>query len=865
MIENFSDRVKQVFTNSELIAKNNTNMYITPAHCAAAIFQNLSKNMELILKELNVNINDVLYKIDDVLIKLPKITSDNYEIKFHQDFERLIRSSITLSKEFGDKYVTEEFLLLGIVSENFEISRALHSEKINKSRVKKAIESLRKGKKAMTETAESNFNTLEKYANDVTLLASSGKLDPVIGRDEEIRRVIQVLSRRTKNNPVLIGEPGVGKTAIVEGLAIRIINEDVPDTIKSKKIYSLDLASLIAGSKFRGDFEERLKALLNEVSERSSEIILFIDELHTLVGAGASDGSMDASNMLKPALARGELHCIGATTINEYRNYIEKDSALARRFQPVYVEEPTVENTISILRGLKEKYELHHGITITDQALIGATELSARYINERFLPDKAIDLIDEAASKKRIELDSKPEELDELDRKIIQLKIEKQALKKEKEGNLQSKNKLKLVEENLKELERSSSQLSDIWRSNKSLIDQQQKKKIELENYRNELIIAKRDGNLERAGELSYDIIPNLENELKKIENNTETEDQEKLLDRNVHHEDIAKVVSKWTGIPVDRMMDDERSKLINLEKILMKKIIGQEDPLSKISHALRRARSGLADKDRPLGSFLFLGPTGVGKTETAKCLAEFLFDDKASIVRFDMSEYMEKHSVSRLIGSPPGYIGHEEGGALTEIVRRRPYKVILFDEIEKAHPDILNILLQVLDDGRLTDGKGRTVDFRNTILILTSNMGAKYFEGDIMKNEENNDFKLVKDNVMTSVKSHLRAEFINRLDEILFFTKLSKSNIFDIVELELNNLKLKLKEMSIFVNWTKDVVDILSLEGFDPEFGARPIKRVIRDLVENNISEMIMKNEITKNNTINLNVNNREIKFEIN
>ncbi len=865
MIENFSDRVKEVFTNSEQIAKNNKNMYITPAHCAAAIFQNLSKNMELILKELNVNINDALHKIDDVLIKLPKITSDNYEIKFHQDFERLIRSSITLSKEFGDKYVTEEFLLLGIVSENFEISTALHSEKINKSRVKKAIESLRKGKKAMTETAESNFNTLEKYANDVTLLASSGKLDPVIGRDEEIRRVIQVLSRRTKNNPVLIGEPGVGKTAIVEGLAIRIIDEDVPDTIKSKKIYSLDLASLIAGSKFRGDFEERLKALLNEVSERSSEIILFIDELHTLVGAGASDGSMDASNMLKPALARGELHCIGATTINEYRNYIEKDSALARRFQPVYVEEPTVENTISILRGLKEKYELHHGITITDQALVGATELSARYINERFLPDKAIDLIDEAASKKRIELDSKPEELDELDRKIIQLKIEKQTLKKEKEGNLQSKNKLKLVEENLKELERSSSQLSDIWRSNKSLIDQQQKKKIELENYRNELIIAKRDGNLERAGELSYDIIPNLENELKKIENNTETEDQEKLLDRNVHHEDIAKVVSKWTGIPVDRMMDDEKSKLINLEKILMKKIIGQEEPLFKISHALRRARSGLADKDRPLGSFLFLGPTGVGKTETAKCLAEFLFDDKASIVRFDMSEYMEKHSVSRLIGSPPGYIGHEEGGALTEIVRRRPYKVILFDEIEKAHPDVLNILLQVLDDGRLTDGKGRTVDFRNTILILTSNMGAKYFEGDIMKNEENSHFKLDKDNVMTSVKSHLRAEFINRLDEILFFTKLSKSNIFDIVELELNNLKLKLKEMSIFVNWTKDVVDILSLEGFDPEFGARPIKRVIRDLVENNISEMIMKNEITKNNTINLNVNNREIKFEIN
>ena len=806
--------------------------------------------------------NTKISQIDKLLSKLPKITSKNYEIKLHQDVEILVKSSINLSREFGDKFVTEEFLLLGLVSENFDVSKILNDKKLNKSRVTKAIESLRKGKKAMTETAESNFNVLEKYANDVTLRASNGKLDPVIGRDEEIRRAIQVLSRRTKNNPVLIGEPGVGKTAIVEGLALRIVNEDVPDTIKSKKIYSLDLASLIAGSKFRGDFEERLKALLNEVSERSSEIILFIDELHTLVGAGASDGSMDASNMLKPALARGDLHCIGATTINEYRNYIEKDSALARRFQPVYVEEPSIENTISILRGLKEKYELHHGITITDQALIGATELSSRYINERFLPDKAIDLIDEAASKKRIELDSKPEELDELDRKIIQLKIEKQTL--QKEGDAQSRNKLKLVEENLNELERGSAYLSNIWRSNKSLIDLQQRKKIELENVRNELIIAKREGNLEKAGELSYHIIPNLLNELKKIENNTEVEDEEKLLDRNVHHEDIAKVVSKWTGIPVDRMMDDEKSKLINLEKILMKKIIGQEETISKISHALRRARSGLADKNRPLGSFLFLGPTGVGKTETAKCLAEFLFDDKASLVRFDMSEYMEKHSVSRLIGSPPGYVGHDEGGALTEIVRRRPYKVILFDEIEKAHPDVLNILLQVLDDGRLTDGKARTVDFRNTILVLTSNMGAEYFEGDFSKSEENDSFKLVKDNVITSVKSFLRAEFINRLDEILFFTKLSKSNIFDIVELELNKLKLKLKDMSISFKWTKDVVETLSLEGFDPEFGARPIKRTIRDLVENSISEMIMKDQIIENNIINLKVTDREIQFNI-
>ena len=862
MENNFSDRVKEIFLNSESLARKKKHMYISPLHIANIMLKNPSKDIEFILLSAKINLGNSLKKIDIKLRAKPIITSDLTEVKIDKDTDRVINTSVKLSKKNNDIFLTEDFLLLGLMTESHEFLNIFESQGVSKENIYDEIIKYRKGKKAMGPSAESSFNSLEKFANDITLNALNGKLDPVIGRDEEIRRTIQVLSRRTKNNPVLIGEPGVGKTAIVEGLAIRIINHDVTDTIRSKKIFSLDLASLIAGSKFRGDFEERLKSLLNEVSEKSAEIILFIDELHTLVGAGAADGSMDASNMLKPALARGDLHCIGATTLNEYRKYIEKDTALARRFQPVFVEEPNVENTVSILRGLKEKYELHHGISITDKALVAATELSSRYITERFLPDKAIDLMDEAASRKRIELDSKPEDLDELDRKIVQLQIEKKVLIKEKDNH--SQKRLTQVEENLNHLKQESQKLSNIWKLNKELIEREQKTKWELDNAKKDLEIAKRKGDWEKAGELSYQIIPSLKNELEKEDNDFSNNNENKLLNRSIDDEDIAKVVSKWTGIPVDKMVEDEKSKLIRLDKWLGQKIIGQEEPILKISQALKRARSGLSDEKKPLGSFLFLGPTGVGKTETAKCLAKFLFDDQDSLVRIDMSEYMEKHSVSRLIGAPPGYIGHEEGGKLTETIRRRPYKVILFDEIEKAHPDVLNILLQVLDDGRLTDGQGRTVDFRNTIIILTSNIGADFFLGSLNSDRKDEKFNVVKNNVMKSVKSVLRAEFINRLDEVLFFTKLGKTHIAEIIKIQLKELQKKLKKMSIDFSWTEDVSDYIAIEGFDPEYGARPIRRAIRYLIENKISDLILKNEIHKNQ-IHLSIIDRDLNFKIN
>ena len=660
------------------------------------------------------------------LSKLPIIKSEIKEIKIHHETNKLLNYAIYLANENGDELVAEDYLLLALISEKNNLSNIFKSQKINKEKLKIVIDQLRRGEKAMTNTAENNFDSLNRYAVDLTQKASHGLIDPVIGRDDEIRRAIQILSRRTKNNPVLIGEPGVGKTAIVEGLAQRIVNEDVPDSIKSKKIFSLDISSLVAGSKFRGDFEERLKSVLNEITKKTNEVILFIDELHTLVGAGASEGAIDASNMLKPSLARGELHCIGATTLNEYRNYIEKDTALARRFQQLYVDEPSLDNTVSILRGLKEKYELHHGISISDKALISATKLSSRYITERFLPDKAIDLIDEAASKKRIELDSKPDNLDELDRKIMQLNIEKKVLSKEKDTD--SLKRLELVNTELKDLEQKSHEFTKEWNLKKKQIEKIQNTKFELENAKNELTLAKRNGDWEKAGELSYQIIPSLVETL-EISNKKNKIDEKNFIENTIYEEDIANVISKWTGIPVSKMLEDEKNKFLQIETWLNNKIIGQEESIKKISNALRRARSGLNDLKRPLGSFLFLGPTGVGKTETAKLLASFLFDDEKSLLRIDMSEFMEKHSVSRLIGAPPGYVGHEDGGKLTESVRRRPFKVILFDEIEKAHPEVLNILLQVLDDGRLTDSQGRLVDFRNTIIILTSNMGSNYFD----------------------------------------------------------------------------------------------------------------------------------------
>ena len=862
MLKEFSNRINEIILKAENLALNAKHMYVFPIHLAKVLLQNPSKNIKSILENINGKQEKIINELDQKFKKIPQITSEINQVIYDKDCQKLLQNSLKFSRENGDKFLTEEYLLLGLACFENDVSKILISNGLCKSFIEKQIIKLRKGKKAMSLSAESSFDALNKYAIDITKSASEGKLDPVIGRDEEIRRTIQVLSRRTKNNPVLIGEPGVGKTAIVEGLAIRIINSDVPETIKSKKIYSLDLASLIAGSKYRGDFEERLKALLNEVSEKSSDIILFIDELHNLVGAGASEGSIDASNMLKPALARGDLHCIGATTLNEYRGYIEKDTALARRFQPVYIDEPNLENSISILRGLKEKYEVHHGITITDSAIIAATEFSSRYISERFLPDKAIDLMDEAASRKRIELDSKPEELDELDRKIIQLQIEKKALSNE--SDIQSKKKLKSVEENLIDLKHKSKHLSSSWKLNKELIEKEQKKKIELENKKNDLEIAKRKGDWDKAGELSYQIIPSLLKEIeesKKLSHRGKT----KFVNRSINDEDIAKIVSKWTGIPVEKMVEDEKQKLVSLEKILNKKIIGQSEPISKISKALRRARSGLSDPKRPLGSFLFLGPTGVGKTETAKCLAEFLFEDEDSLVRIDMSEYMEKHSVSRLIGSPPGYVGHEEGGKLTEIIRRRPYKVILFDEIEKAHPDVLNILLQVLDDGRLTDGQGRTVDFKNTIIILTSNMGASSFEVNISSSKNEDSLKTIKSNVMTSLKAILRAEFINRLDEILFFTQLSKLDIIEIVRIQFRELQEKLNRLSISISWTNEVLEFISIEGFDQEYGARPIKRAIKDFVENEISEMILQDKIKENGKIQVSIKNREINFTIN
>ena len=746
------------------------------------------------------------------------------ENKIDKSITKLIDVARHLIIENGDKVITQEILLLSLTCVNNPGQKLLLNEGVDFNKLQDEINRFRKGKKAMNETAESGFDTLNRFATNLTANALKGLLDPVIGRDEEIRRVIQVLSRRTKNNPVLIGEPGVGKTAILEGLAIRIAQDDVPEKLKDKEIFSLDLASILAGAKFRGDFEERLKSLLNEVEKKRDKIVLFIDELHSLVGAGGADGSLDASNIFKPALARGELHCVGATTFEEYRKYIEKDKALARRFQQVYINEPDIENSISMMRGLKEKYELFHGITISDKALLASVHLSSRYINERFLPDKAIDLIDEAASRKRIEIDSKPDALDETDRRIIQLKIERKVLKKEKDQS--SHDRLEKVEDELKELQLLSEKESKNWKLSKKLIEDEQQRKVDLENAKKELDIVKRDGDWERAGEISYQIIPNLERKITENETNAEQ------INTIVSEQDVATVVSKWTGIPLEKMMEFERIKLINIKDELKKSIIGQDIVIDAISKTIIRSRAGLSDPTSPLGSFIFLGSTGVGKTETAKALAKFLFNDSESLIRIDMSEYMEKHSISRLIGAPPGYVGYDEGGVLTEAVIRRPYRVILFDEIEKAHLDVLNLLLQVMDDGRLTDSHGKTVDFTNTIIIMTSNMGSEYFESNLNFSEKNEKTKSVINKVMNAVKSKLSPEFINRLDEILFFSKLGKSHVADIVEIQLNHLKNRLLLNNYSIVWDDKVCDTIALKSYNPEYGARPIKREIRDVV---------------------------------
>jgi ATP-dependent Clp protease ATP-binding subunit ClpB len=780
---------------------------------------------------------DALAAIERILAKRPKVSGGGAgQIYLAPELARVFDSAQKIADKAGDKFVTVERLLLALAMEQSDAARVLKDAGVNPTTLNQAINDIRKGRTADSASAEQAYDALKRYARDLTALAAEGKIDPVIGRDEEIRRTIQVLSRRTKNNPVLIGEPGVGKTAIAEGLAQRIIKGDVPESLKDKRLLSLDMGALIAGAKYRGEFEERLKSVLSEVQAEGGKIILFIDELHTIVGAGKAEGAMDAGNLLKPALARGELHCVGATTLDEYRKHIEKDAALARRFQPVFVNEPTVEDTISILRGLKEKYEQHHGVRITDSALVAAATLSNRYISDRFLPDKAIDLVDEAASRLKMEIDSKPEELDAIDRDLMQMKIEREALKKESDAA--SKDRLAKLDKSIAEHEEKSKVLTQRWEAEKSKLGDAQKLKVELDQRRNELDQARRKGDLARAGKLQYGDIPELEKKLKAIEGE---EAKGAMVEEAVTPDHIAGVVSRWTGIPVDRMLEGERDKLLRMEDALAKRVVGQSEAVVAVSTAVRRARAGLQDPNRPIGSFIFLGPTGVGKTELTKALAAYLFDDETAMVRIDMSEFMEKHSVARLIGAPPGYVGYEEGGALTEAVRRRPYQVVLFDEIEKAHPDVFNVLLQVLDDGRLTDGQGRTVDFKNTLIIMTSNIGSDY----LANQKEGEDVEAVRPYVMAELKTKFRPEFLNRIDEIVLFQRLKREQMAAIVDIQIARLQKLLADRKLTLVLDDAARTWLANQGYDPTYGARPLKRVIQKRVQDPLAEQILAGKI--------------------
>ncbi|AWJ92125.1 ATP-dependent chaperone ClpB (plasmid) [Azospirillum baldaniorum] len=841
--EKYTERSRGFVQAAQTLALRRGHQRLTPEHLLKTLLDDKEGLAANLIRAAGGDPALALSGVDAELDKQPKVEGAGAgQVYLTPELSRVFEQAEAVAKKAGDSYVTAERILLALAMADGTPSAAvLKRAGVTPQALNTAINEVRKGRTADTASAEQGYDALKKYARDLTESAREGKLDPVIGRDEEIRRTIQVLARRTKNNPVLIGEPGVGKTAIVEGLAQRIVKGDVPEGLKNKKLLSLDLAGMVAGAKYRGEFEERLKAVLQEIQAAAGEIIVFIDELHTLVGAGKADGAMDASNMLKPALARGELHCVGATTLDEYRKHIEKDAALARRFQPVFVPEPTVEDTISILRGLKERYEVHHGVRITDAAIVSAATLSNRYITDRFLPDKAIDLIDEAASRLRMAVDSKPENIDELDRRIIQLKIEREALKRESDDA--SRARLANLEGELADLEQESAELTAKWQAEKDQLQGAQKIKEDLEKARTELEQAQRDGNWGRAGELAYGVIPDLEKRLKEAEAHAAN----RMLNEEVRDSDIAAVVSRWTGVPVDKMLAGEREKLLAMETRLKTRVIGQDEAIVAVSNAVRRARAGLQDPNRPIGSFLFLGPTGVGKTELTKALAEFLFDDETAMVRLDMSEYMEKHSVARMIGAPPGYVGYEEGGALTEAVRRRPYQVVLFDEVEKAHPDVFNVLLQVLDDGRLTDGQGRTVDFRNVVIIMTSNLGSEV----LAAQPEGQDSGAVRDEVMEVVRAHFRPEFLNRLDEILLFHRLDRSHMGGIVTIQLGRLIRMLADRDITLEVDEAATQWLAEAGYDPVYGARPLKRVIQRELQNPLATMILEGRVADGQTV--------------
>ncbi len=843
-LEKFTDRARGFLQSAQTVAIRMSHQRISPEHLLKALLEDEEGMAAGLIQRAGGDPRFAVDSVDEALSKIPAVSGSGAQATpgLDNDAVRVLDQAEQIAEKAGDSFVTVERLLLALVlAKTTKAGKALEAANVKAEALNEAINELRKGKTADSANAEASYDAMKKYARDLTQAAKDGKLDPVIGRDEEIRRTVQILARRTKNNPVLIGEPGTGKTAIAEGLALRIANGDVPDSLKDRTLMSLDLGSMIAGAKYRGEFEERLKSVLDEVKGAEGEIILFIDEMHTLIGAGASEGSMDAGNLLKPALARGELHCIGATTLDEYQKYVEKDAALQRRFQPVFVDEPSVEDTISILRGIKEKYELHHGVRITDGAIVAAAQLSERYISDRFLPDKAIDLMDEAASRIRMEVESKPEEIEGLDRRIIQLKIEEQALAKETDQA--SKDRLQALKEELANLEQQSSELTTRWQNERDKIHAEARIKEDLDQARIELEQAQRSGDLAKAGELQYGRIPQLEKALAEAGATTENA----LLKEEVTEDDIANVVARWTGIPMERMLEGEREKLLKMEEVLGKRVIGQEDAVVAVSKAVRRARAGLQDPNRPLGSFLFLGPTGVGKTELTKALASFLFDDDNAMVRIDMSEFMEKHAVARLIGAPPGYVGYDEGGVLTEAVRRRPYQVVLFDEVEKAHADVFNVLLQVLDDGRLTDGQGRVVDFSNTLIILTSNLGSQYLSnlGDDQKVAD------VEPQVMEAVRAHFRPEFLNRLDEIILFHRLSMEHMAPIVKIQVARVQKLLKDRKIVLDLTEGALHWLGRVGYDPVYGARPLKRAVQKYLQDPLAEMILAGEVPDGSTV--------------